>query len=58
MNWGSGGSPIVYEDLVIFNQDDDLASALYAVDAATRRLRCWKTDRAEMLAGYAVPSHL
>lgn len=54
MDWGSGGSPIVYEDLVIFNQDDDLASALYAVDAATGKLR-WKTDRAEMLAGYAVP---
>jgi outer membrane protein assembly factor BamB len=54
MDWGSGASPIVYKDLVIFNQDDDLASALFAVDADTGKLR-WKTDRSDMLAGYAVP---
>lgn len=54
MDWGSGSSPIVYQDLVIFNQDDDLASALFAVDANTGELR-WRTDRREMLAGYAIP---
>jgi outer membrane protein assembly factor BamB len=54
MDWGAGGSPIVYQDLVIFNHDDDLASMLFAVDANTGKLR-WKTDRSEMLAGYAVP---
>ena len=54
MDWGSGSSPIVYKDLVIFNQDDDLASALFAVDSATGEIR-WKTDRKEMLAGYAIP---
>jgi outer membrane protein assembly factor BamB len=54
MDWGSGSSPIVYKDLVIFNQDDDLAPALFAVDAATGEIR-WKTDRKEMLAGYAIP---
>jgi outer membrane protein assembly factor BamB len=54
MDWGSGGSPIVHDGLVIFNQDDDLASALYAIDAETGKLR-WKTDRSDMLAGYAVP---
>ncbi len=54
MDWGSGSSPIVYKDLVIFNQDDDLAPALFAVDSATGEIR-WKTDRKEMLAGYAIP---
>jgi outer membrane protein assembly factor BamB len=54
MDWGSGASPIVYRDQVIFNQDDDLASALFAVDAKTGKRR-WKTDRSDMLAGYAVP---
>ena len=54
MDWGSGSSPIVYKDLVIFNQDDDLAAALFAVDANTGELR-WRTDRKEMLAGYAIP---
>lgn len=54
MDWGAGASPIVYGELVIFNQDDDLAPALYAVDAATGKLR-WKTERPDMLAGYSVP---
>lgn len=54
MDWGAAASPIVYQDLVIFNQDDDLAPALFAVDAKTGSLR-WRTDRPEMLAGYAVP---
>jgi outer membrane protein assembly factor BamB len=54
MDWGSGSSPIVHDGLVIFNQDDDLAPALFAVEAATGKLR-WKTDRPEMLAGYAIP---
>ena len=54
MDWGSGSSPIIYKDLVIFNQDDDLASALFGVDSATGEIR-WKTDRKEMLAGYAIP---
>jgi outer membrane protein assembly factor BamB len=54
MDWGAGCSPIVHDGLVIFNQDDDLAPALFALDAATGKLR-WRTDRPEMLAGYAVP---
>ncbi|MGE0755969.1 MAG: PQQ-binding-like beta-propeller repeat protein [Pirellulaceae bacterium] len=54
MDWGAGASPIVFEDLVIFNQDDDLSPTLFAVDAKTGKLR-WKVDRSEMLAGYAVP---
>lgn len=54
MDWGAGASPIVYQDLVIFNQDDDLAATLFAFDSATGKLR-WKTDRSEMLGGYAIP---
>ena len=54
MDWGSGSSPILYEDLVIFNQDDDLAPALFAIDKHTGKLR-WKTERPDMLAGYSIP---
>jgi outer membrane protein assembly factor BamB len=54
MDWGAAGSPIIYEDLVIFNQDDDLAPYLIAVDKRTGRVR-WRIERSEMLAGYAVP---
>jgi len=54
MGWGAAHSPIVYEDMVIFNQDDDLASFLIAFDKYTGKQR-WRTPRPEMLGGYAVP---
>lgn len=54
MDWGAASSPIVHQGTVFFNQDDDLAPTLFAVDARTGELR-WRTDRPEMLAGYAVP---
>jgi outer membrane protein assembly factor BamB len=54
MDWGAAASPIVFQGRVIFNQDDDLAPALFAVDASTGKLQ-WRTERPEMLAGYAVP---
>lgn len=54
MDWGAAASPIVFRDLVIFNQDDDLAPTLYAFDAATGNER-WHAERPEMLAGYAIP---
>lgn len=54
MGWGAAASPIVHEDLVIFNQDDDLAPFLVAVDKNTGEIR-WRTERPDMLAGYAVP---
>jgi outer membrane protein assembly factor BamB len=54
MDWGAAASPIVYRDMVIFNQDDDLSPVLYALDAATGKER-WRTERPDMLAGYAVP---
>lgn len=54
MDWGAAASPIVYQDLVIFDQDDDLSPYLLALDAKTGAER-WKTPRPEMLAGYSVP---
>jgi outer membrane protein assembly factor BamB len=54
MAWGAASSPIVYGDLVIFNQDDDLHPVLYAFDKQTGKLR-WRTERPDMLAGYALP---
>lgn len=54
MDWGAASSPIVYRNLVIFNQDDDLNPVLYAFDSSTGAER-WKTERPEMLGGYAIP---
>lgn len=54
MDWGAAASPIVHDGLVIFNQDDDLAPFVVAVDAKTGKEK-WKTLRKDMLAGYALP---
>lgn len=52
--WGPGMSPILYEDLVIFAQDDDLHPAVYAFDRRSGELR-WKEDRNEMAVNYSHP---
>ncbi|MCA9041784.1 MAG: PQQ-binding-like beta-propeller repeat protein, partial [Planctomycetaceae bacterium] len=54
MGWGAAHSPIVHGDLVIFNQDDDLSPFLMAVDKHTGS-PVWRTERPDMLGGYAVP---
>lgn len=54
LGWGAANSPIVYQDMVVFNLDDDLNSYLIALDAETGEFR-WQTPRPEMLGGYAVP---
>ena len=54
MSWGAAHSPIVFEDMVIFNQDDDLAPFLMALDKYTGKVR-WRTERPEVLGGYALP---
>ncbi|REJ72869.1 MAG: serine/threonine protein kinase [Planctomycetota bacterium] len=54
MGWGAANSPIVYEDMVIFNLDDDLAPYILAIDKESGELR-WRTERPQMLGGYAVP---
>ena len=54
MDWGAAASPVVFRDLVILNQDDDLNPYLIAVDKHTGKQR-WRTERPDMLAGYATP---
>lgn len=54
MDWGAANSPIIYKDLAIFCQDDDLLPYVVALETATGRER-WRTPRTEMLAGYSVP---
>lgn len=53
-DWGPAASPVLYQDLVLFNQDDDLNPALYAIDKQSGEIR-WKTERNEMLASYSHP---
>jgi outer membrane protein assembly factor BamB len=52
--WGAGMSPVIYKDLVLFVQDDDLAPAFYAFDKRTGKLR-WKDDRNDMAVNYSHP---
>ncbi|MGE0759523.1 MAG: PQQ-binding-like beta-propeller repeat protein, partial [Pirellulaceae bacterium] len=52
--WGPGMSPVLYRDLVLFCQDDDLFPALYAFDRATGQLR-WRDDRQDMAVNYSHP---
>ena len=54
LGWGAANSPILLEDMVLFNLDDDLNAYLIAVDKYTGRKR-WYTSRPEMLGGFAVP---
>lgn len=52
--WGAGVSPVLYRDLVLFCQDDDLSPAFYAFDSRTGDLR-WKDDRSDMAVNYTHP---
>ncbi|MDB5391692.1 MAG: outer rane biosis protein BamB [Planctomycetaceae bacterium] len=54
MKWGPGMSPVLYRDLVLFCQDDDLNPALYAFDKKTGKLR-WKDERLDMAVNYSHP---
>ncbi len=50
----SGTSPIVYEDIVILNNEQDGPSFLIAVDAATGSDR-WRTPRVANMVSYSTP---
>lgn len=52
--WGPGMSPVLYRDLVIFCQDDDISPAIYAFDRKTGKLR-WKESRDDMAVNYSHP---
>ena len=52
--WGAGMSPVLYRDLLIFCQDDDLFPAMYAFDRATGQVR-WQDDRIDMAVNYSHP---
>ena len=52
--WGAGMSPVVYKNMVLFCQDDDLNPALYAFDKMTGKL-LWKDDRLDMAVNYSHP---
>jgi outer membrane protein assembly factor BamB len=52
--WGPGVSPVLYRDLVLFCQDDDLHPTFYAFDKVTGKLR-WKDERIDMSVNYTHP---
>lgn len=52
--WGAGMSPVVYRDMVLFCQDDDLNPAIWAFDKATGQER-WRDDRLDMAVNYSQP---
>ena len=52
--WGPGMSPVVYDDLVLFCQDDDLSPALFALDQRSGEIR-WQDNRDDMCVNYSHP---
>ncbi|RLT10788.1 MAG: serine/threonine protein kinase [Planctomycetota bacterium] len=52
--WGPGMSPVLYRDLVLFCQDDDLNPTFWAFDKATGKLR-WRDERLDMAVNYSHP---
>lgn len=52
--WGAGMSPVLYRNLLLFVQDDDLAPAFYAFDKRTGDLK-WKDNRSDMAVNYSHP---
>ncbi|QDU45789.1 outer membrane biogenesis protein BamB [Symmachiella dynata] len=52
--WGPAMSPVLYKDLVIFCQDDDLAPAIYALNKETGEI-VWMDDRSDMAVNYSHP---
>ena len=52
--WGPAMSPVLYQDKVLFCQDDDLYPALYAFDKSTGDV-LWKDDRNDMAVNYSHP---
>ena len=51
---GFGTSPIVYEDLLVINDDQDGESSLVALDRQTGSVR-WRTQRRTKVVAYSTP---
>ena len=52
--WGPGTSPVLYKDMLLFCQDDDLYPALHAFDKRTGDI-LWRDDRLDMNVNYSQP---
>ncbi len=52
--WGPAMSPVLYQDKVLFCQDDDLNAAFYAFDRETGKI-LWRDDRRDMAVNYSHP---
>lgn len=52
--WGAGMSPVLYKDLLLFCQDDDLDPTFYAFDKTTGEI-VWQDDRSDMAVNYSHP---
>ena len=52
--WGPGASPVLYRDMLLFCQDDDLFPALHAFDKRTGEI-LWRDDRLDMNVNYSAP---
>ena len=53
-DWGAGMSPVLFEEMVVFCQDDDLSPAIYAFNRKTGE-QIWKDDRSDMAVSYSHP---
>ncbi len=54
LGWGAASSPVLVNDMVVFAQDDDLNPFIAAWEAKSGSLQ-WRTERPDMLGGYAAP---
>ena len=52
--WGPGASPVLYKDMLLFCQDDDLYPALHAFNKRTGEI-LWRDDRLDMNVNYSQP---
>lgn len=54
LGWGTAQAPMLYQDKLIYCQDDDLGSFILALNKKTGE-QIWRTTREDMLAGYSIP---
>lgn len=52
--WGAGMSPVLYQDMVLFCQDDDLNPTFWAFDKRSGET-VWQDDRSDMAVNYSHP---